>query len=300
MEFYEKDFGKILKANAQAQRHDLLPEGTDCFRVYDRNLVQFPVTVDLYGKYAKVVDYGEEPLEDSMRDLCINICTRMLYLDEGKVLYSYRAKRQDKEQHEKQKDESIFVEVHENNHLFKVDLSSHIDTGLFLDHSLTRRFIEEQSAGRSVLNLFSYTGSFSVYAACGGATSVTSVDMSSSYSKWAEENLRANGYEGSFYKCVTKEAGKFIFEALEKGEKYDIVIFDPPSFSNSHKMEGNFDVARDYGQWIKKICGLLNKKGFILFSTNLSTFRMDKRTLKGLSVKDITDATSAPGFVKGR
>ncbi len=301
MEFFEKDFGKILKTNAQEMRHDLLPEGTNCFRVYDRNLVQFPVTVDLYGKYAKVTDYGEEgPLSAELLSSCVDICARMLYLEHENIIYSYRAKRTDREQHEKTNDNCIETIVNENNLHFKVDLATYVDTGLFLDHRLTRMLVRERSMRADVLNLFSYTGSFSVYAAAGGANSVKSIDMSATYTKWAEENLAQNGFSGDSYQCLCMDATKYVAQAIKLGEKYDIIIFDPPSFSNSRKMDVDFDVARDYVKWVKDLTKLLKKTGFILFSTNLGSFRMDRRQLRGLSVKEITGAVQAPGFVKGR
>ncbi len=301
MEFFEKDFGKILKNNAQEMRHELLPQGTNCFRVYDRNLSQFPVTVDIYGKYAKVTDYGEEgPLSAQMLSSCVDICARMLYLEHENIIYSYRAKRIEREQHEKTEDNCIETIVDENNLHFKVDLATYVDTGLFLDHRLTRMLVRERSMRADVLNLFSYTGSFSVYAAAGGANSVKSIDMSATYTRWAEENLAQNGFSGDSFQCLCMDATKYVDLAIKQGEKFDIIIFDPPSFSNSRKMDGDFDVARDYVKWVKNLAKLLKKTGFILFSTNLGSFRMDKRQLKGLSVKEITGAVQAPGFIKGR
>ena len=300
MDYMDKDFGKILKNNAQTLRHDLLEKGTDCFRVYDRNLSRYPVTVDLYGRYAKVTDYGKDPMSDEVRESCLDICARMLYLDAANVVYAFRAKRTDRSQHEKTDSEAVVTTVKENGLLFKVDLTTYVDTGLFLDHAVTRQLIRERSANADVLNLFSYTGSFSVYAAAGLANSVTSVDMSATYTKWAEENLAANGYSGDLYKCVCMDAAKFIRQAEKDGLKYDIIIFDPPSFSNSHKMDGDFDVARDYSLWVKNLLKILKKTGIILFSTNLGSFQMDRRRLRGLSVKEITGLVAAPGFVKDR
>ena len=300
MDHIDKDFGKILKNNAQNLRHELLPAGTDCFRVYDRNLSGYPVSVDIYGLYAKVTDYGEEPLSDEDKAVCLDICSRMLYLEKENVIYAYRAKRAVHEQHEKTDEEAVTTTVHENGLSFFVDLTTYVDTGLFLDHMVTRSLIRERSANADVLNLFSYTGSFSVYAAAGLANSVTSVDMSATYTRWAEKNLRANGYSGDMYRCVCEDANVFVRKAMEKGQKYDIIIFDPPSFSNSRKMEEDFDVSRDYADWIRNLFSILKKTGIILFSTNLGTFRMDRRKLRGLSIKEITGAAAAPGFVKGR
>lgn len=298
--YVQKDFSKILKNNAQSLRHDKLPEGTDVFRIYDRNLEVFPVTVDIYSNYARVVDYGDEMMSEDVKEVCLDIISRFAYVDRGKIIYLYRSKREKGQQHEKNQAEPVIVSVKENNLVFKTDLSSYTDSGLFLDHVNTRSFIKERSAGMDVLNLFSYTGSFSVYAASGLAKSVTSVDLSATYTRWAEENLASNGFEGETYKCICMDASKFVDDMMNKNQRYDIIIFDPPSFSNSHKMEHDFDVQRDFIYWIKRLTGLLRKGGFILFSTNLGSFKMDKRRLKGLSVKELTYSLWAEGFVKGR
>ena len=300
MDYMDKDFGKILKNNAQTLRHELLAAGTDCFRVYDRNLSRYPVTVDLYGRYAKVTDFGDQPMDDAIRATCLDICSRMLYLDAQNVIYAYRARRPDRAQHEKTGTDAVITTVSENGLKFRVDLTTYVDTGLFLDHAVTRQLIRGRSANADVLNLFSYTGSFSVYAAAGFANSVTSVDLSATYTKWAQENLAANGYSGDMYRCICADATAFIRDAAEKGLKYDIIVFDPPSFSNSHRMDGDFDVARDYAQWVRDLLKILKRTGFILFSTNLGSFRMDRRKLRGLSVKEITGLVAAPGFVKDR
>jgi len=297
-QYSQKDFIKLLKKNSQSTRHDLLAEGTDCMRVYDRHQGDFPVTVDLYSDYARIVDYADEPDEET-KAFCIDAASRMLYIPVEHIVYSYRAKRQGKEQHEKT-EQSVRTLVKESNLEFEVELASYADTGLFLDHYRTRQMIKELCAGMDVLNLFSYTGSFSVYAAAGLAKTVTSVDLSQTYTKWAEENLKRNGFCGENYKCVCEDASKFIEKRKSDNTKYDLIIFDPPSFSNSHKMDEDFDVGRDGIQWIRKLACLLRKNGTILFSTNLGSFRMDKRRLKGLSVQEITDRVMAPGFVKSR
>ncbi len=298
--YIQKDFSKILKNNAQSLRHDKLAEGTDVFRIYDRNLELFPVTVDLYSNYARVVDYGDEKMSDENREVCLDIISRFAYIERDKIVYLYRAKRERGQQHEKNVSEPVVVNVREHNLVFKTDLTSYTDSGLFPDHVNTRQFIKERSAGADVLNLFSYTGSFSVYAASGLAKSVTSVDLSATYTKWAEENLAMNGFSGDTYRCLCMDASKFIDEMMNKKVRYDIIIFDPPSFSNSRKMEHDFDVQRDFLFWIKRLVGLLRKDGFILFSTNLGSFKMDRRRLKGLCVKELTYLLWADGFVKGR
>ncbi len=298
MEFYEKDFGKILKANALKQRRMMLQYGTDCMRVYDRNLEQFPVTVDLYGKYARITDYSLDGMDEAHKESCCDIASRMLYVQRDHVLFYHREKRLGREQHESLSEDSVKTQVKENGITFTVDLTRHIDTGLFLDHAVTRQWVREHCLGLSVLNLFSYTGSFSVYAASGGARSVVSVDLSGPYTRWARENLKANGFEGDLYPCVQMDALRFVEQELVKGTKYQLIIFDPPTFSNSHKMESDFDVQRDYGKWLWLLNGLLEMGGRVVFSNNLESFRLDERKVHGYEIEEVSREVAAPGFTK--
>ncbi|MDD3823673.1 MAG: class I SAM-dependent methyltransferase, partial [Sphaerochaetaceae bacterium] len=277
-------------------RRLMLRQETDVMRVYDRNLVELPISVDLYGPYARITDYGDQDLDDDELDRVRDIASRMLYVEPAKVVYHYRKKRQGKEQHDLQEDDSLLVTVKENGLEFLVDLTKRIDTGLFLDQMVSRLAIREKSAGLHVLNLFSYTGSFSVYAASGGAKSVTSIDLSSTYTQWCEKNLAANGFSGGAYPCVSQDAGEYIRNAVKERRKFDLIIFDPPSFSNSRKMEHDFDVQRDYIHFIRLLNGLLVDGGTLLFSTNLGKFRFEKGRIRGYDVREITRDIAAPGF----
>jgi 23S rRNA (guanine2445-N2)-methyltransferase / 23S rRNA (guanine2069-N7)-methyltransferase len=298
MDYTEKDFSKILKSNALKMRRMMLKSGTTCMRVYDRNLERFPVTVDLYGPYARVTDYSEEGLEEEEERICCDIVSRMLYIQADRVIFHRRPKRVGKEQHSLQGETSLVLQVTENELFFTVDLTKRIDTGLFLDHMETRMMVESMSRGCRVLNLFSYTGSFSVYAARGGAASVESVDLSATYTAWAEKNLADNGYGTAMYPCVAADAWQYVVEALSSGKVYDLIIFDPPSFSNSRKMEYDFDVQRDYQRWMKVLNALLAREGILVFSTNLGTFRMDTKAVRGFEVQEITAQVAAPGFTR--
>ena len=298
MDYTEKDFGKILKGNALKMRRLMLKSGTTCMRVYDRNLERFPVTVDLYGPYARVTDYSEDGLDEETERICCDIVSRMLYVQADHVVYHRRPKRVGKEQHTLQGEESLEVKVTENELTFTVDLTKRIDTGLFLDHSETRMMVGQMSSGCRVLNLFSYTGSFSVYAARGGAESVESVDLSSTYTAWAKKNLADNGYIQEIYPCIAADAWQYVVDAWNKGSVYDLIIFDPPSFSNSRKMDHDFDVQRDYLRWMKVLNALLAKDGKLVFSTNLGTFRMETQAIRGFDIVEITAQVAAPGFTR--
>jgi len=291
-----KDFGKILKKNGLEMRRLMLQSDTDCMRVYDRNLEDIQVTVDLYGPYARVTDFSEEGLEEEEIAAVCDVVGRMLYVEADNVVFHRRKKRIGREQHDVLEEEGLLTTVRENGLTFRVDLTKRIDTGLFLDHMPTRLLVEGMSRSMKVLNLFSYTGSFSVYAARGGASSVESVDLSATYSRWAEENLEENRFSGLPYRCITSDARTYVAEAVDEGRIYDLVILDPPSFSNSRKMEQDFDVQRDYLAMMAEIHRLLSKGGILLFSTNLQTFRMDEAALVGYDVVEITKEVLAPGF----
>lgn len=295
MDYLIKDFGKLLKKNHLERRHDL-GSSTDCMRVYDRNQAALPVSVDLYGKYARLTDFSEDGLPAELIEALKASCVSNLYLEPSDIIVTRRKKRAGGEQHEKTELEPVVTTVSENGLFFDVNLTTYADTGLFLDQVLARQFIREQSAGQDVLNLFSYTGSFSVYAAAGGANSVTSVDLSSTYTAWAESNLEKNGFSGTPFKCIAQDASVFVRNAIEEGRRYSIIIFDPPAFSNSHKMDKDFDVARDFTQWIHNLEKLLTRDGFIYFSTNLSLFEMKGLDGIELKVANVTDIFRAPGF----
>ena len=291
MDYLIKDFGKLLKKNHLDNRH-LLGSDTDCMRVYDRNQERLPITVDVYGRYAVVNDYSEEGLPADLSESVLDACSSNLYLDRQNVVL----KRRPKTGAVVEETAPVTTEVAEDGLVFEVNLTSYADTGLFLDQALARRFIREQSAGKTVLNLFSYTGSFSVYAAAGGADSVTSVDLSATYTSWAESNLLKNGFAGDNYQCICSDALAFVNQAISANRHYSIIIFDPPSFSNSHKMDYVFDVGKDWKKWIDLLKKILTKDGFIFFSTNFSSFRMEST---GLRTAEMTYYFRAPGFKKG-
>ena len=298
MEYFEKDFGKILKANALKQRRLMLKYDTDCMRVYDRNLEEFPVTVDLYGKYARITDYSRVGMDETAKETCCDIAGRMLYVQKDHVVFYHREKREGREQHGVLSDSSVTTTVKENGLAFIVDLTKRIDTGLFLDHAVTRQMVREHSQDLKVLNLFSYTGAFSVYAMSGGARSVVSVDLSGTYTGWAEKNLQNNGFSGERCPCVAMDAWKYVGKAIRDGLRFEMIIFDPPAFSNSHKMDSDFDVQRDYVRWLRVLNVLLADDGLLLFSNNLGNFQLDKRLISGFDVREITREVAAPGFTQ--
>ncbi|MCR5732233.1 MAG: class I SAM-dependent methyltransferase [Sphaerochaetaceae bacterium] len=300
-EYDKKDFGKLLKSGTLEGNRWMKATDSEAVRIYDRQLSSFPVTVELFGKCAKVVDYSEDGMSDEDILITRDIVNRMAYIESDRIFFQRRKKREGIEQHTTPSDVSTVINVKENGLIFEVDLTSHIDTGLFLDMVNVRSFVRDIASGLKVLNLFSYTGSFSVYAANGGAETVTSVDLSNTYSAWAERNLKANGFIGDRYSCVRMDADVFLDQAKKDSKRYNLVIFDPPAFSNSHKMEKSFDIARDYLDWIYRINQILEDKGILIFSSNLGNFGIEKNRLKqAFKVTEVTRDIQAQGFVKGK
>jgi 23S rRNA (cytosine1962-C5)-methyltransferase len=178
---------------------------------------------------------------------------------------------------------------------FIVNLSDYLDTGLFLDHRLTRQLVREQSAGKRVLNLFAYTGSFSVYAAAGGAAYVETVDLSKTYLAWAERNLQLNGFtDANRYKTVHADVLQYL--STLPANSFDLIVMDPPTFSNSKRMEDFLDIQRDHVRLINQCLHALTPGGTLYFSTNLRTFRLEADQINSAHIKDITRATTPFDF----
>ena len=178
---------------------------------------------------------------------------------------------------------------------FLVNLTDYLDTGLFLDHRITRQMVREESKNKRVLNLFCYTGSFSVYAAAGDTSSVTSVDLSKTYLQWAEDNFIINRF---------KDKNKFHFVHADvkqylqtlKPDSFDMVIMDPPTFSNSKRMKDFLDIQRDHVELLNKVLDATTQNGIIYFSTNYTKFILETDKIHASSIKDITKATTPFDF----
>ncbi len=297
MNYILKDFGKLLKQNHLKMRRYFTPLGTDCYRVYDKNISSLPITVDIYGAFIYILDYrkGSDDVEPA-NDAVIDTVSRMLYVKKERVFYKNRKTRKGISQHKKLDNSGNLIEVRENGLCFFVNLHDYIDTGLFLDHRKTREMVRDNAMGKRVLNLFAYTGSFSVYAAAGGAKTIDTVDLSGNYSRWAEQNFSLNGFADKGYSFPVSDTAVWLSEARTTGKEYDIIIVDPPTFSNSRKMEGTFDIQRDYVSLLKACLSILSKDGYIIFSTNFTKFHFDPGRFQNIHSKDITNMTIDKDF----
>ena len=299
-EYLRKDFGKILKSAGLEARRWMKNTDSDVCRVYDRSLEGLELTVDIYGRYARVMDYGDEVRSEEEITEILDTVSRFLYIERDKIIWKERRKREGREQHGTEEGECPVV-VRERGLEFECELRKYADTGLFLDMAETREIVKGISRNQRVLNLFSYTSSFSVYAAQGGALSVESVDLSNVYISWSRRNLERNGFlSEEKYKTVAMDARSFLEMAVEEGRTYDIVIFDPPAFSNSHKAD-DFDVQKDYIPFLAAIWKILGDGGVVFFSENLSGFRFEKKKLDPwFEIRELTTEVSAMNFSRKR
>jgi 23S rRNA G2069 N7-methylase RlmK/C1962 C5-methylase RlmI len=185
--------------------------------------------------------------------------------------------------------------VNEGGLKFMVNLSDYVDTGLFLDHRLTRQMVREAAAGKRVLNLFAYTGSFTVYAAAGGAASTTTVDKSATYIDWARENLELNGFTGPEHELIRSDIREFI-DSLKPRDQWDLAVVDPPTFSNTKDNEEVWDVQRDHAELLSRLAHNISPGGVVYFSTNFRRFKLEEAALADYTIRNITRQTIPEDF----
>ena len=294
-------FANRLKKNVRHLAKWARKNQLDCYRVYDADLPDYAVAIDVYGDYVHVQEYAPpadiDPLKASERlDEVMQIIPAVLGVKDDKVALKLRQKQRGSNQYESQAALRQRFEVRENDLRFWINLTDYLDTGLFLDHRITRQMLAENSRNKAFLNLFAYTGSATVYAAAGGAKTTTTVDMSNTYLGWARDNMQLNNFVGEQHQFFRADVLAWLNEPATQDLRFDLIFVDPPTFSNSNKMEGVFDIQRDYSDMLHKVAGLLNPGGEIFFSTNRRDFKLDASTLQGLEIKDISKATLPPDF----
>lgn len=265
--------------------------GIFAYRLYDKDIPEIPVAVDIYiedktgDMFAVLTEYerlhhdSEGQTATSLSELAEALCAA-LQIPPEHVYEKCRRRQRGESQYEKIADSGKRIIVREGQCRFFVNLSDYLDTGLFLDHRPTRLAVAESAAGKTVLNLFCYTASFSVHALVNGARRVCSVDLSKSYLQWAHENTQLNGVEDST-RClfVQSDVRFFLEQAAKRKERWDIIICDPPTFSNSKRAPQFFDVNRHWQNLIRSCCDVLSAEGILYFSTNSRTLRFNTAAL---------------------
>ena len=281
-------------------------QGITCYRIYDHDLPEFPFCIELYEDKVYLAEYNRrhgmtDEEHDAWLEGCVPVISGILEVPDEKIYFRQRRRKAGRlDQYEKLASEQEFFTVKEAGLSFKVNLTDYLDTGLFLDHRITRGMVREEATNKKVLNLFCYTGSFSVYAAAGGAAQVDSVDLSRTYLGWAEDNLRLNEPEGPSpvaglrTNLIHADVKQWLDELPP--DIYDLVIMDPPTFSNSKRMKDFLDIQRDHAELINKVLLAMRVGGVLYFSTNFRKFQLEEDKIVAASVKDITKVTTPFDF----
>jgi 23S rRNA (guanine2445-N2)-methyltransferase / 23S rRNA (guanine2069-N7)-methyltransferase len=311
-------FANRLRKNLKQLARWRKQEGVTCFRCYDADMPEYAFAVDVYdtipseqdqvktARWIVVQEYAAPAKIDSRkvqlhREQALAVLPEVFELPEEQVIFKLRERKRGTRQYEKQQNTRHFHQVMEGACRLWVNFEDYLDTGLFLDHRLTRQLIGQLAKDRTFLNLFAYTGAATVHAALGdegkgSASSTTTVDMSRTYLDWAKRNMALNGLRGDAHTFEQDDCLMWIEKALLRGKKFGLIFLDPPTFSNSKRMQGSFDIQRDHVELLQKTAALLEPDGILIFSNNFRQFKMDQDGLIGLVVEDITRDTIPRDF----
>ncbi len=297
-------FANRLRKNLQRLDPWAAREHIDCYRVYDADMPEYAFAVDLYGRTARhvyVQEYAppktvdQESARERRRE-ALSVLPEVLDVPIARIHSRVRKPQKGTGQYEKQDAKAERHAVEEGGLKFWVNFRDYLDTGLFLDHRVVRAMLRERAKGADFLNLFCYTGSATVYAAAGGARSTVSVDLSNTYLDWAHDNLVLNGFGGREHELYRADCLQWLDEQEANGPRFDLIFVDPPTFSNSKRMEGVLDVQRDHVGMIRRSLKLLRPSGRLVFSTNYTRFKLDGAALADLRVDDISATTIPKDF----
>ena len=298
------DFANRLQKNIKKIEKWAKQQGLDAYRLYDADLPEYNLAVDRYADHIVVQEYAapknidENKARQRLLD-AVNATLIVTGIETNKLILKVRQKQKGTNQYEKLANKGEYFYVNEYGAKLWVNLTDYLDTGLFLDHRLTRKMLGEMAQGKDFLNLFAYTGSATVHAALGKAKSTTTVDMSNTYLNWAEQNLLLNDIEGKLHKLIQADC----LQWLEKCDRqFDLIFVDPPTFSNSKRMEDSWDVQRDHIKLMTNLKRILRPNGTIVFSNNKRGFKMDFAKLEelGLSAVEISHKTLPLDFERNK
>ncbi|MDO9169099.1 MAG: bifunctional 23S rRNA (guanine(2069)-N(7))-methyltransferase RlmK/23S rRNA (guanine(2445)-N(2))-methyltransferase RlmL [Methylobacter sp.] len=299
-------FANRLKKNLKKLSKWAKQNHITCYRVYDADLPEYAVAVDIYQgsetwinvqEYEPPKSIDQHKADQRLAGLLAEI-PRVLNVNSDQVFLKIRRKQKSTDQYEKHDDQGRFHLIEEGGCKLLVNFEDYLDTGLFLDHRPIRLMIQHQAKDKSFLNLFAYTGSATVHAAMGGAASTTTVDMSNTYINWAKKNMALNANEGT-HEFIQADCLEWLATEAELPSKhYDLIFLDPPTFSNSKRMDEAFDIQNDHVQLINNAISLLSPGGVLYFSTNFRRFKIDKQALSDFIVEDISAATIPEDFAR--
>lgn len=286
--FYHRLKKNSASIGRWARRHNI-----EAYRLYDRDIPQFPFSIDRYGDKLHLQEYNtgwqisEKDYQAWLKEIMC-ILSKVTAISHRDIFLKKRERKRGKTQYEKQACGQHRFIVHENQHAFWIDLLSYLDSGLFLDHRPTRSYVQKQAQDRRFLNLFCYTASFSVYAAKGKAVYSESVDLSNVYLAWAKENFILNHVNLSKHHLIRADVFQYLQVANKQRKKFDLIVLDPPSFSNSKRMQNILDIQKDQIELVNRCMQLLSSSGLLIFSTNLRSFHLATELNTRYQVRDQT------------
>jgi 23S rRNA (guanine2445-N2)-methyltransferase / 23S rRNA (guanine2069-N7)-methyltransferase len=300
-------FANRLAKNLKRLRSWTQREEVSCYRAYDADMPEYAFAIDVYRtlepeqQWLYVQEYAA-PAEIELeavrkrRGEVLAVLPEVTAVPAERIQMRTRRRTKRGEQYEKLDEQAHFHVVGEGGLKFRVNFEDYLDTGLFLDHRLTRARLRDAARGRRFLNLFAYTGTATVYAAAGGAASTTTIDMSRTYLEWAQRNLSLNGFTGAAHVFVQADCRAWLDANARTDERFDLIFLDPPTFSNSKRMAGVLDIERDHVELIAASARLLTSTGLVVFSTNAQRFRLDATLAERFAVRDVSGATLPKDF----
>lgn len=307
-----QSYGNRLKKNLRHRNKWARREGLRAYRVYDKDLPEYAVAVDVYhcenGETHVLVQESKAPATIAASKAAtrlaeaIAMTQQVFEVPAQHVHVKTRQRQLGNEQYQKSSDTAESYLVDEHGCLLEVNFDQYLDTGVFLDHRPIRRMFQQQARGAKMLNLFGYTGAASVQAALGGAAQVTTVDMSATYLEWAKRNFVHNGLAPQEHKFIQVDCTEWlsIMQASPVRPRYDLIFLDPPTFSNSKRMEGTFDVQNDHRWMIEAVMDILADDGLLVFSTNYRRFKLDDELCERFAVQDITAISIPEDFARNQ
>ena len=302
-------FANRLGKNIKRLRSWAEREGISCYRLYDADMPEYAFAIDLYQaiepqeswlyvqEYAAPAEIEREAVQRRRAEVLASL-PEVTGVPAERSRLRTRRRTPRGEQYVKLGEQSRVHTVLEGGLRLRVNFDDYLDTGVFLDHRMTRARLRAAASGRRFLNLFAYTGTATVYAAAGGADGTTSVDLSATYLAWARENLALNGLGGARHRFVQADCRAWVEEAARSRERFDLIFLDPPTFSNSKRMEGVLDIGRDHPALIDACVPLLAPAGLMLFSTNAQRFKLDASLMQRYDIRDISADTLPLDFAR--
>jgi 23S rRNA (guanine2445-N2)-methyltransferase / 23S rRNA (guanine2069-N7)-methyltransferase len=300
-----EEFASRLRNRARHLRKWPTKRGITCYRLYERDVPDVPLVVDRYEDALHLAEFAR-PHERSPAqhadwlDLMAKTAGDVLDVPRTRIFLKHRDRQRGPDQYSRLDDRGSRFVVHEGGLKFVVNLSDYVDTGLFLDHRITRQMVREAAAGKRFLNLFGYTGSFTVYAAAGGAVATTTADKSATYLDWARENVSVNDLGGPQHRMVRSDIDRFVDELLPR-DQWDLAVVDPPTFSNTKGHDDVWDVQRDHAQLLERLAAHIVPGGVVFFSTNFRRFKLNEAAIaRNYAIRDITRQTIPEDFRNAR